>query len=241
MPILQADAKALEWRALVELSRDEVALAELFEGQDIHALNKVAFDLPERLIAKIYLFRTIFRGTGYSFAHDNAFNHVSDSPKYWDAVNEKFFAKYSGVDKKHHEWCEQVMRGEPIVGPLGREWLIELKHIPGKDFKIPWTLLTNYPVQGTGADIMVIARVSAAKRLAATSLTYKWISTVHDSLALDVPTKDLQAVANILYQVFDDIPANIKKIFNYDWIVPMPCECKYGPNMKHTTDLLRTI
>lgn len=229
-----------EWRTIVELSRDKVGIAEILEGQDTHSLNQAAFSLPSRLVAKVYLFRTIFRGSGFSFAHDNDFMHVSSDPKFWDGVNEKFYKKYNGIDRQHNIWWDMVRSGKPIIGPLGREWFISLEPKPGKPFKIPWTILTNYPVQGTFADLMVLVRISAYRRLAATNLRYKWISTVHDSLALDVHTDDLQAVANILYQVFDDIPLNIKKLFGYEWIVPMPCECKYGPNMKDTTPLPRT-
>ncbi len=240
MPILQADAAQGEWRTVVELARDETALREILEGQDTHALNQVAFALPSRLIAKIYLFRTIFRGSGWAFANDNDFMHVSASPKFWDGVNEKFYKKYEGIDKLHHEWWDTVRSKKPLVGPLGREWFISLEPKPGREFKIPWTTLSNYPVQGTFADVMTIARISAYNRLLKTKLRYKWISTVHDSLVLDVHTDDLQAVANILYEVFDDLRANIKKIFGYEWIVPMPCECKYGPNMKNTTKLPRS-
>lgn len=192
------------------------------------------------MLAKIYLFRTIFRGSGWAFANDADFNHFSSSTAFWDDLNVKFYKKYGGLDKLHHTWKDLVLSGKPIIGPLGREWMIPITYQPGKDFKIPWTTLSNYPVQGTGADVMVVARVSAARRLKASKLRYKWISTVHDSLALDVHEDDLQAVANILYQVFDDIPANIKRLFGYDWIVPMPCECKYGPNMKDTKKLPRT-
>lgn len=47
----------LEWRTAVELSGDPVGLKEILEQQDTHSLNQVAFNLPSRLIAKIYLFR----------------------------------------------------------------------------------------------------------------------------------------------------------------------------------------
>ena len=96
--LIQADASQLEWRTAVELSQDEVGLQEILNKEDTHSKNQIAFELPSRLIAKIYLFRTIFRGSGWSFANDNSFMHVSSSPSYWDDVNEKFFKKYYGLD-----------------------------------------------------------------------------------------------------------------------------------------------
>lgn len=238
MPILQCDASQLEWRTAIELSGDSVGLSEILEGADTHSLNQVAFGLPSRLIAKRYLFRTIFRGSGWAFANDPDFLHVSSSAKFWDGVNEKFYSKYEGLDRKHKEWCSLVLDGQPIVGPLGREWLIPLKH--GGEFKIPWTLLSNYPVQGTGADIMCIARISAYNRIRFLGIPCKFISTVHDSIVVDCKTVDLQQIADVFYQVFDDLQKNIWKMFKYEWKTPLACECKFGNNMKETQKILRS-
>lgn len=232
MPLLACDASQLEWRTAVELSHDVIGLQEIKDGADTHSLNQIAFNLPSRLIAKIYLFRTIFRGTGWSFANDNDFSHVSSDPKFWDEVNAKFYAKYHGLAAQHETWKNQVLGGQPIVGPLGREWLIPLKHESGKEFKIPWTLLSNYPVQGTGADIVCIARVSAHRRIKSAGIPCRFISTVHDSIVVDVPTEYLQQVADIFYQVFDDLIKNIWRLFKYNWQTPLACECKFGPNMR---------
>lgn len=240
MPFLQADASQLEWRTAVELSGDPIGLAEIIEGQDTHSLNQVAFSLPSRLIAKIYLFRTIFRGSGWSFANDPDFMHVSAVPKFWDDVNEKFYKKYEGLDKKHKEWMEQILHGEPIIGPLGREWSVPLVHVPGKELKLPWTIVSNYPVQGTGADIMTIARISFYNRVKKLGIPCKFISTVHDSIVVDCESKYLQQLADIFYQVFDDLIMNIEKLFGYEWKTPLACECKFGPNMKDHTKILRS-
>lgn len=242
MPLLQIDASQLqlEWRTALELSRDSVGIQEVVEGADAHSLNQVAFSLPSRLIAKIYLFRTIFRGSGWSFANDNDFMHVSDSPKYWDAVNEKFFKKYWELDNKHKEWADTVVHGKPLVGPLGRSWTIPMRRNDRGELKIPWTTLTNYPVQGTGADVMMIARISLYRRVKALGIDCKFRSTVHDSILIDCHTKDLQQLVDLAYQVFDDLQLNIKKIYGYEWVVPMTCECKFGPNMKDMQKIARS-
>lgn len=166
--------------------------------------------------------------------------HVSSSAKFWDGVNEKFYKKYADLDKTHHRWADLVIQAKPIVGPLGREWAIPIKYEQGRDFKIPWTILSNHPVQGTGADIMAIARVSAFNRIKKLGIVCKFISTVHDSIVVDCYTKDIQTIANVFYEVFDDLQKNILKLFNYEWQTPLACECKYGPDMKNQTKLGRT-
>lgn len=239
MPLISCDAKQLEWRTILFLSQDQVGIAEVIADEDAHALNQVAFDLPSRLIAKIYLFRTIFRGSGYSFAHDPAFMHVSSSPKFWDAVGEKFYAKYEGIDRCHKVWADTVVAGRPLVGPFGREWSLSTRNKNG-EFFIPWTTLTNYPVQGTGADIMAIARVSFARRLKALNIPVLLVSTVHDSIVVDSPEQYVQAVVNLFHQVFDDLVPNIRKIFGVEWNVPMAAEVNVGPNEKDMTEWKRT-
>ena len=224
---ISCDAKQLEWRTVVELSGDQTALTEILQGQDTHELNRQAFELPSRLIAKIYLFRTIFRGNGWSFANDPDFSHVSSDPKFWDAINEKFYKKYDGINKLHNEWRDLCALGNPICGPLGRQWSVPFLN---KHNEINWTQFTNLPVQGTGADVMVIARVSLFKRLQKLDWPVKLVQTVHDSIVADTPFEYVQPMCNLYHQVFTDLIPNIKKVFGYDWKVPLECECYYGQN-----------
>jgi hypothetical protein len=232
--IIQCDAAQLEWRTAVELSQDQVGLSEILNGDDTHSLNEKAFELPSRLIAKKYLFRTIFRGSGYSFSIDPDFMHVSSDPAFWDEVGVKFYTKYNGLDKQHNKWKDCVFAGNAIVGPFGRFWKIEPFNKYGK---INWTVFTNYPVQGTGADIMALARVSFWKRLvkAGLSTLVKLISSVHDSIVVDAPGYLLDTVAKLFHEVFADLQENIRRVFKYNWKTPLACEVKYGPNMKDMT------
>lgn len=232
--LIQCDASQLEWRTAVELSKDQTGLQEILDGADTHSLNQKAFELPSRLIAKIYLFRTIFRGSGWSFAHDPDFMHVSSSAEFWEDVNRKFYAKYKGLDKKHQEWTKLVVEGKPIVGPLGRMWPIQMGVRPSGEKYIPLTKLVNFPVQGTGADIMALARVSCMRRLSAESWwdKVKLVSSVHDSIVVDAPEALLSTISKHFHEVFRDLPLNIKRLFGYTWETPLACEVKSGKNLK---------
>lgn len=237
--LVSVDASQLEWRCILELSRDETGINEVSQGLDTHSLNEKAFSLPSRLIAKIYLFRTIFRGSGWAFANDPAFMHVSADPKFWDQVGTKFYTKYNGIDTQHKIWADMVVRGQPIVGPTGRQWDIPLGRDNKGNVKIPWTVLTNYPVQSTGADVMMIARISFARRLKTSGIPALLISTVHDSITVDCESRYVSAVARLMYDVFDDLVTNIRRTFKYDWVVPLDGEVKYGKNMLDMTKISR--
>jgi DNA polymerase I-like protein with 3'-5' exonuclease and polymerase domains len=189
------------------------------------------------------LFRTIFnRGNGYAFTVDPDFMQVSTSVKYWDDVGKKFFAKYNGIDKLYDKNLATIAQGLPLVGPLGREWLIPWTTNYKGEQALPVTKAVNYPVQGTGHDIMSIARVSFNNRLKKSPYADKtlWRSTVHDSLITDAPTEYLQPLVNMYHQVFDDIPKNIFKLFGYTWKTPLTCECKYGKDLKNMIKVDRT-
>jgi len=230
--LLACDASQLEWRTLLELAKDTVGIEEILGEEDTHEKNQQAFGLPSRLIAKIFLFRTIYRGSGWSFSNDPDFMHVSSSSQFWDEMNEKFYSKYDGINRCHYKWKDIVMSGRSIVGPMGRSWSCPPKHDYKGELRVPWTTLTNYPVQGTGADVMMLARIMAKKRISDAGIDCDFISTVHDSIVVDTRERHLERLKLIFDGVFADLPSRIKQVFDYDWIVPMACESKYGKNMK---------
>lgn len=239
--IISVDASALEWRVCCEIAQEPTGIKEILEKQDVHSLNEKFFKLPSRLIAKKYLFRTIFNwGKGYAFTVDPEFMHVSTSVKYWDAIGEAFYTKYSAIDELYKKNAKLVAAGKPLEGPLGRFWPVKMTTNYKGELAIPETLLVNYPTQGTGADVMTIARISFWNRLRKQSWGHqvKLITTVHDSIVVDAPSELLNEIVKLFYAVFADLPANIKKLFGYDWKVPLACECKAGPNMKNQEKVL---
>ena len=168
--------------------------------------------------------------------------HVSTSVKFWDEVGVKFYTKYKYLDKLYDTNLKLISQGKPIVGPLGREWDIKpFKNYRG-EMELPVTKAVNYPVQGAGADVMMLARISLRNRLRKLpgSDNIKFISTVHDSVTVDCPSSFQEPIVNIFHQVFDDLPKNIEKIFGYKWKTPLACETKVGMNMKAMTKVERT-
>ena len=234
--LIQADAKALEWWTAVWLSQDAVGIKEIQEGLDLHTENQKAFGLPSRLIAKKYLFRTIYRGSAFAFSKDPEFAATSSSVKFWDNINEKFFSKYAGLDKTHNKWAQYVAAGKPIIGPQGREWFLDMKRNYKNELALPWTTLTNYPVQGTGHDIMAIIRVTFFKRLKKQNINARLIGTIHDSILVDTPKENVETVVKVFEQCFADMPENFYRMFGVRPNIPLICECSVGPNMNNSVE-----
>lgn len=230
--IIQADAKGLEWVVGAYLSQDKVAMQEIINKVDQHSLNQEAFNLPSRLIAKTFVFRLMYGGQAYSYANDPNFTPVSTSERYWQKIIDAFYSKYKGLSEWHTKIVQEVVREGKLIMPTGRVYRFKR----GDRGDWPITTIKNYPVQGLGADIMSIIRVSFMRRFREEGINGVLINTVHDSIVCDVAEHELNRVARLFYNVFEDTPDNFKKIFGIEFNLPLTCEVSYGNNMKELTE-----
>lgn len=230
MPIVQIDAGQIEWRAAVYLSQDDVGKKELHAGFDIHTDNMKCYRLPERVVAKKFQFKLIYGASAFGYANDPEFTHVSTSEKFWQGVIDKAYEKYPGLYRWHVNLVKTATETGRIVVPSGREFIFHDAANPRERPKI-----LNYPCQGFSADIMMIARVSAFRRLKAVK-DVKFVGTIHDSLVLDVSENNLDFVCSTLYSVFNDLAGNVSKMFNIDFNVPLTSEVTYGPTLGDETE-----
>jgi len=227
--LLQADAKQLEWVGATYFSQDKVAMQEIWKGVDQHADNQSRFGLPSRLIAKTFVFRLIYGGSAYSYAHDPNFRDIGNEV-FWQKIIDKFYKKYEGLQKWHDLILFKAKKAGRLVMPTGRTYYYEPEIKHGKAYW-PRTKILNYPVQGLGADLMAIARVSLRNRFKEHK-GVKLVNTVHDSIILDFDTRvwDNSSIVELVDSCFTDIPKNFKKLFGYPFNLPMRVECQIGPS-----------
>jgi hypothetical protein len=235
----------LEWRVKAYLSQDEVAKEEITRGVDTHSVNQTAFNLPSRLIAKIYVFRQIFadaysemgfRRPAYAYAKDPDFQPTSSSIKFWTEVTEKFYNKYKGMYQHGLNLIDEVARTGQIVNPTGRIYTFSKVQKWNGDWDLPRTQILNYPVQGLAADLMCLARVVLRKRIRREfgKETILLINTVHDDIELDLPN-DSDLCYNISIEcenVMSDLPRLFEEYFGVPFDVPLAGEVSYGYNLK---------
>ena len=242
MPLVNADVKGLEVVVAAELSGDKTLRQEIIDKVDIHETNRDRFNLgegkPGRLVAKIFKFRLIYGGSAYSYANDPAFQGVSKDQRFWQGVIDEYYAKYYGIK----EWHDTLIRTAQSTGyleiPSGRQYPIRPttnKWTGGFDW--PITVIKNYPVQGFGADLVMLARLEASKRLRESGVEYKLVSTIHDSIVADCPSRHVELVGRILNESIEAVPALCKQVFGYDFSLPLNSEVQYGPNKKDMVDL----
>lgn len=233
--IIEADASGLEVVCAGYLSKDPVLCNEIINGVDIHEENRKAFELPTRLVAKTFKFRIIYGGSKWSFAKDPEFNWISSKPEFWDEVITNYYNKYKGLKNWHNLLMYEVERSGRWTSPTGRCYTYNQVVKKNGTKEWPRTTILNYPVQGLGADLMSIARVSAFRRLRNRPDTF-FINTVHDSIMIDTKGVDDELIRTIT-AVFQDIPRNFEKVFGSKFDLPMKCKIKVGPNWKDMKEI----
>lgn len=236
--LIHADVKSLELVVAAYLSKDKVLSSELRAGVNIHLDNQTRLKLPDRRTAKVFIFKLIYGGTAYGFARQWDFAHVSTSPKYWQKLIDATLEKYSGLAEYREGLFETVVETGRLVMPTGRVFTFPRSDVIDREWF--WRpKIYNYPVQGTGADLVCLGRVAAWKRIKKQGFPALWTSTVHDSIDLDVPVdKDPKMVYNICSIIdiaIKDIPINFKKLFNTTFELPISAEIFFGPNLKDLT------
>lgn len=234
--LLNFDAAQLEWRAVVHLSGDKTGIREIEEGLDFHSDNKKKFSLPDRLTAKKFLFRAIYKGTAYAYSVDNDFKHLGGQ-KYWQKVIDAFYEKYNGIYRYHNTLLQQAQMTGRVISETGRIYPFEPKLKRG-EMVWPVNEIVNYPVQGFSADLMMMARIYVKRKLEeqyGDLIKQKKIlfcNTVHDSVVLDVDV-DKETWYNIcitVKKVFNDLPVIFNKLYGKQLMVPMDCDAAVGIN-----------
>jgi DNA polymerase I-like protein with 3'-5' exonuclease and polymerase domains len=210
-------------------------MQEIRDGADLHTDNQNRFGLPSRLIAKIFNFRLLYGGSAYSYANDPEFMGISKSDKYWQEVIDAYYDKYKGIKEWHKRLVKEAVERGRIISPTGREYRFEKYNGSIKD-----TQVKNYIVQGTGADLMALARVSFYNRIKRLELKEcLLVNTVHDSIVVDINEKvcDNKVVARTMHEVFDDLPKNFEKLFLTPFNVPMECEVLQGQDWENMVEI----
>lgn len=228
--IVNADAKALEWLGAVYLSKDPVGYKELWDGVDQHSQNQEQFGLPDRDVAKRFVFRLIYGGSAFSYANDPMFTEVSTDEEFWQSIIDKFYRKYAGIHTWHDSLVMEAMQTGRVESPTGRFYPFKPER-KRKGMVWPRTQILNYPVQGFGADFMVLARVMLKRKLSRVPGVL-FVCTVHDSIVWDCEPSKVDLVVETTFKVWDEIPAAFEKYFGAPFDLPAKVEVSVGENWK---------
>ena len=236
--IINGDVSGLEVVVAAQLSGDEVLKQEVRNKVNFHLDNQTKFGLPDRVTAKRFIFKLFYGASAYGFSVDGDFKLVGYSQDQWQEVIDKFYEKYQGIYHWHNRIIEEAKRNRRLDIPSGRYFPFEPTVRRG-ELQWPITTIKNYPIQGFGADLVKLARLECKRLLNESGLKdVLLVCTIHDSIVADTPSHNLDAVAKILLQSVQSVPALCKKVWDYDFDLPLTAEVQYGKNKGEMIDYL---
>ncbi len=84
----------------------------------------------------------------------------------------------------------------------------------------------------------MLIRIEAYRLLQASGLEFHMVGTIHDSLKVDTPSKNVETVARLLKQSVEAAPALCLKHFNYPFSLPLTGEVSVGHNSLDMRELV---
>lgn len=226
--LISADVTGLEVVTAGFLSKDATLCQEIRDHVDIHAVNQhdvlgLPPSIENRKVAKRFKFKMIYGGTPGGFASDPDFGFLRWNKARWEKIKDAYYEKYAGIREWHKKLVDQVMHDGCYIGPTGRYYdYREILKNP-EWYYVP--KIKNYPVQGLGAEVVLVARVSLANR---------WkpdygllINTIHDSIIIDTPAKQCYNIIELVNNVFADLPENLNRTYKLGWDLPLEAKVKH--------------
>ena len=202
--LVDADYSQIELRVMAAMAGEEAMLRAFRAGEDIHTITaSQVFGLPPEMItpalrtrAKAVNFGIIYGIGAFSLAKD-----IGVSFREAQEYIQGYLDHYPKVRRFREKLIEQAKeRGyaETLFGR--RRPLPELGSSQRQLREFGERVAVNMPVQGTAADIIKIAMVHAAERLAGEGLRAQLILQVHDELVAEAPLEEAEAVAALLHE-----------------------------------------
>lgn len=207
--IITADYSQIELRVLAHLSGDEALLAAFASGEDIH--SRTASDVfgvfPEmvnaemRRQAKVINFGILYGMSAFGLAKE-----LDVPQKLAQAYIDGYFRKYEGVRGYLDELLARARRDGFVTTLLNRRrYLPELSSSIASVRQFAERMAINAPIQGTAADIIKVAMLNIAERLAEKYLESVMIMQVHDELVLEAPEAEKEEVMALVKKEMEEV------------------------------------
>ncbi len=203
------DYSQIELRLLAHLSGDEHLVRAFIEGEDFHAetaarvfgvpVDEVTRELRSR--AKAVNFGIVYGQQAYGLSQSLDIP-MAEAREMID----RYFEAYPGVRVYLDRTVEDAKRtgyAETIFGR--RRPIPELKmRVPAQRAFGERTAM-NHPMQGTAADIIKIAMVRVARRLAEEGFAARMILQVHDELDFECPVDEVERLSAMVREVMEGV------------------------------------
>ncbi len=232
MVLLCADYSQIELRILAHFSGDKNLVDAFAEGEDIHRRTAaVIFDLPiEQVTARMRgAAKTVNYAVIYGMGGSALAAQLDTSRKEADKFIEDYFRQLPGVQQYMKQIVEQARQDGYVETICGRRRpMPELRSNNRPVRAYAERAAANTPLQGSAADIIKIAMVDIAPRLAHVSSTARMLLQVHDELVFEVANEDVEALAKLVKAIMESA---------WELAVPLSVDIQTGSNWRDLRDV----
>jgi DNA polymerase I len=232
--LFSADYSQMELRLMAHFSQDETLVSAFKRGLDIHrATAAEVFGVPlddvtsdQRSTAKTVNFGIMYGMQAYGLSRDTGMSR-QDATKFI----ERYMSQFQGVRRYLDETLKFAVAHGYVESAYGRRRYVPDIAASGPRRQASERAAINMPLQGTASDIMKIAMIRVAERLAASGLRAEMLLQVHDELLFETPVAEMEQLAGLVEETMESVG---------ELSVPLEVEMSYGPNWEEMTDLVRS-
>ena len=225
--LVAADYSQIELRVLAHMSGDPTLLEAFRNGEDIHVrtaaevlgIAKEFVGPDERYRAKAVNFGIIYGLSPFGLAKQLGIPQRSAR----DYIA-RYFERYGAIQQFIADTVERTKETGHSRTLLGRRRPVhDLKSRNSTARKFAERIAVNSPIQGTAADLIKRAMVTADAALSRSGLRARMLLQVHDELLLEAPEEECEAAAALVKREMESA-AELE--------VPLVADIKIGPNWR---------
>ena len=200
--LLTADYSQIEMRIMAHLSHDKNLLQAFESGEDLHAsiaaevFGVKATEVDPEMRRQI---KAMSYGLAYGLSSYGLAVQLDLTPPAAQDLMDRYFERFGGIRdylKTVVEDARKVGYTETVMGR--RRYLPDLLHDNRQRREVAERMALNAPIQGSAADIIKQAMLNVQGALVAGKFTSRLLLQVHDELILEVVTKEIDAVSELV-------------------------------------------
>jgi len=225
--LLSADYSQIELRLLAHFSGDPLLVRAYQTGEDIHTLTAsevfgvpaATMDKETRNRAKAVNFGIVYGISPFGLAAQLGIPQ-SEARAYID----RYFERYQGVKAFINKILEDTREKSAVRNMFGR-----VRPIPDISSRnsnargFAERTAVNTPLQGTAADLIKLAMISLARKLAERKLKTRMVLQVHDELLFEVPEDEKKEIEDLVRTEMEGV---------VKLNVPLVADLGFGPNWR---------
>jgi len=208
---LIADYSQVELRVLANYAKDPNMIQSFADGKDIHAMTAhklfgLSDDTKETKTQRIVA-KTVNFGIPYQITPKGLLDHIKkgagefkdDGSRFTIKDAEEYINNFFIQFPRTEDWIEEIKREAVYKGYVTNHFG-RRRRFPGitLDNDVELRQVVNYPIQGTAADICLMAMNRIQKMLDESEFLSRMILNVHDNIIFECPDEEVEELAPLI-------------------------------------------